>query len=193
MRSRMMKLIGSCCIGGLVLGFMLSWFAMTPDMLSQAHYTPPSEVQLIRPWGAVPTRSSKEEICLTQAIYYEAGLESRTGKEAVALVILNRLGQKHYAKTICGVVQQYLMVHGQKICQFSYHCLPKYPPHPDRWKESQAVARQTLKNIFNRDTLMRVRDARYFHASYVNPQWAKEKQYVTQIGGHIFYREPQAQ
>jgi spore germination cell wall hydrolase CwlJ-like protein len=166
---------------------------MSPDTLSQAHYTPPANVGLQRPWGMKPIQTASEETCLTQAIYYEAGNEPSLGKEAVALVILNRLGQKPYARTICGVVHQSLQVNGQKICQFSYHCLPKYKPNPDRWKESQSIARKSLKNIFTRDTLMRIRDSRYFHATYVNPRWAKQKLYVTQIGDHIFYQEPPAQ
>lgn len=192
MRSCLIKFFQFLTVSSVTLFFLLSLFAVAPTQLSLAHYTPPPTTNLIRPWGDAPRRTSREEACLTQAIYYEAGLESRQGKEAVALVILNRVGQKRYASTICGVVHQYLIVDGHKICQFSYHCLPYYHPNPEKWREATAIARQSLKNIFNRDTLIRVRDARYFHATYVNPDWAKRKHYVTRIGGHIFYSEPEA-
>lgn len=148
---------------------------------------------LFRPWGTAPKYSRQEEKCLTQAIYYEAGLEPQTGKEAVALVILNRVGHKRYGATICAVVHQYLMVKGQRVCQFSYHCLVYYRPHPQRWEESVFVARRSLQNLFLHDTLTRVQNAQYFHAVYVRPKWAHHKHYVTRIGNHLFYSEPKSQ
>lgn len=170
--------------------FIVLMGAIVPTYLSVTYHDPLATVGIIRPLPPAPVRSTQtDEHCLTQAIYYEAGHEPTIGKEAVALVILNRVGQKSYAKTVCGVVHQMTLVKGVRICQFSYHCLPLYPPQPDRWKEAKGVARQSLKNVFHRDTLLQVRDARYFHANYVSPKWAKKKQYVAKIGTHLFYKE----
>lgn len=189
MRSCLIKFFQFLTVSSVTLFFLLSLFAVAPTQLSLAHYTPPPTTNLIRPWGDAPRRTSREEACLTQAIYYEAGLESRQGKEAVALVILNRVGQKRYASTVCGVVHQYLIVDGHKICQFSYHCLPYYHPNSHSWTESQLIAKRTLSNIFNRDILLLIGRAQYFHASYVNPTWAKKKKFVGRIGNHLFYDE----
>ena len=58
--------------------------------------------------------TEKEEKCLTDAIYYEAGNQSEIGKEAVALVIMNRVGAKGRPKSICGVVQQAHIIEDRK-------------------------------------------------------------------------------
>jgi spore germination cell wall hydrolase CwlJ-like protein len=33
-----------------------------------------------------------------------------------------------------------------------------------------------------------VEGALFFHATYVNPNWAKERQRVARIGNHVFYK-----
>lgn len=178
-------------IGGVWLCLLLGVFAFSPTIIGYADMSVPRlHSKLIeRPWAPAPKYTKKEEFCLTQAVYYEAGNQSRAGKEAVALVILNRVAHGHYPQTICEVVHQSTMVGDKRICQFSYHCLYHYHPNPQLWAESKLVAQKSLKNIFNRDIIVLLGRAQYFHAVYVNPQWAKEKQRVAKIGDHIFYRE----
>ena len=48
---------------------------------------------------------NKEELCLVQAIYFEARGESFIGQLAVGSVILQRLESKSFPNTICSVVQ----------------------------------------------------------------------------------------
>ena len=48
---------------------------------------------------------NEEELCLVQAIYFEARGESFIGQLAVGSVILQRLESKSFPDTICGVVQ----------------------------------------------------------------------------------------
>jgi spore germination cell wall hydrolase CwlJ-like protein len=50
--------------------------------------------------------------------------------------------------------------------------------------ESMAVAKKVLLEGFKLDGL---KNAIYYHADYVNPQWGKEK--IAQIGRHIFYSQ----
>jgi len=148
-----------------------------------------SDSEHARPWAAAPRYTKQEEVCLTQAIYYEAANQSHIGKQAVALVILNRTAIKEYPRTVCGVVHQSLMVGSKRICQFSYHCMRYYPPNPELWAESKRIAQKSLKNVFDRDILILLGRAQYFHAVYVSPSWAREKLRVAKIGDHIFYRD----
>jgi spore germination cell wall hydrolase CwlJ-like protein len=142
-------------------------------------------------WNYNVSKTIKEEKCLTEAIYYEAGNQSEIGKEAVALVILNRVGQKHRPKTICGVIAQAHVIEDRKICQFSFFCETKRKPMKETWNQSQQVAHRVLTNYWNRDIISQYQDAVYYHARYVHPKWAKHKVRVGMIEDHIFYKEPQ--
>jgi spore germination cell wall hydrolase CwlJ-like protein len=130
---------------------------------------------------------SKQLDCLTRNIYWEAGSEPFEGKVAVAQVTLNRVESGRFAQDICGVVYQKNIVYNKVICQFSWYCdgssLRKtiYPAH---WKESEEVAKKVLLEGFRLPSL---KNAMYFHADYVNPQWGKPK--VAKFGRHIFYAE----
>ncbi len=127
--------------------------------------------------------------CLTEAIYYESGNQSRLGKEAVAIVILNR-ERFGFAKSICGVIRQSSShpIMG-KVCQFSYHCMHKAIPNAVLWKESQQVAKRALTSHLSESILTHMANALYFHAVTVHPYWAEKKVFVGQIGDHLFYRE----
>jgi len=141
-------------------------------------------------------RTAKDERCLTEAIYYEAGNQPVLGKEVVALVIMNRVMSQRYPKTICGVVSQAHLVKVseeegllKRICQFSFWCETKYKPNKAVWEQSQKVAHHVLMNYWHREVLDQFRHAVYFHATYVNPQWRKTKVFLGQIDRHLFYGE----
>jgi len=131
----------------------------------------------------------KEEKCLTEAIYYEAGNQSEIGKEAVALVVLNRVGAHKRPKTICGVIAQAHVVDDRKICQFSFWCSPKYKPNKEQWNESQKIAHRVLQSYWKRDILSQYQSALYYHADYVHPKWRKSKVFLGKIDRHLFYGE----
>lgn len=133
----------------------------------------------------------KEQRCLAQAIYYEAGNQPKDGKEAVAVVIVNRVNHGRYPNTICGVVKQAAIVNEKKICQFSFWCAPKRKPVKEVWEESQEIAKRVLQNAWERDILLMLNDAVYYHADYVHPKWRHKKQFLGKIGNHLFYGEPQ--
>jgi spore germination cell wall hydrolase CwlJ-like protein len=72
------------------------------------------------------------------------------------------------------------------ICQFSWHCdsaARTRPVNKEAYNESYAVAKKVLLENFRLDIL---KDALYYHATYVNPRWPLEK--IGKIGQHIFYR-----
>jgi len=134
-------------------------------------------------------KTLKEEKCLTEAIYYEAGNQSEIGKEAVALVVMNRVAEKHRPNTVCGVVAQARVVQDRKVCQFSFWCEAKYKPNKVAWEESQKIARRVLTNYWKRDILLQYQTAVYYHADYVRPKWRKSKVFLGKIDNHLFYGE----
>lgn len=135
-------------------------------------------------------KTIKEEQCLAEAIYYEAGNQGEIGKEAVAIVILNRVGSLHRPKTICGVIAQAQVKDERTICQFSFFCEPKRKPYGALWKQSEQIAHRVLTSYWHRDTVQQFGEAVYFHARYVKPKWASHKVRLGVIGDHIFYKEP---
>ena len=130
---------------------------------------------------------AKQLDCLTRNIYWESATEPFEGKVAVAQVTINRVESGRFAPDICGVVYQKNVVYDRVICQFSWFCdgsskiRPIYPAH---WKESEEVAKKVLLEGFR---LPSVKNALYFHADYVKPQWGKPQ--VAKFGRHIFYAD----
>ena len=125
--------------------------------------------------------------CLTRNIYWEAATEPFEGKVAVAQVTINRVASGKFAADICGVVYQKNVIYDKVVCQFSWFCdgsskvRPIYPAH---WKEAEEVAKKVLLEGFR---LPSVKNALYFHADYVKPQWGKPQ--VAKFGRHIFYAD----
>jgi hypothetical protein len=122
--------------------------------------------------------------CLSQAIYYEAALESTQGQEAVAQVILNRVRDPNYPNSICGVVFQ--GAERSTGCQFSFTCdgALSQPPVAWAWDRSSRVAERALAG----HVAVRVGTATHYHADYVFPWWSPTLAKIDQIGAHIFYR-----
>jgi spore germination cell wall hydrolase CwlJ-like protein len=125
--------------------------------------------------------------CLAMNIYKEAGHEPFEGKVAVAQVTLNRSNDPRFPNDICQVVYQKNVIMEKVVCQFSWYCdsaARSRPIHNDAYKESYEVAKKVLLEGFR---LAVLKDALYFHADYVKPNWKHER--VAKIGSHIFYNE----
>lgn len=127
-----------------------------------------------------------EENCLARAIYFEARSETELGQLAVAKVILNRVKDPDFPKSICGVVYQ--GSGSRNSCQFSFACdgLPDDVKQPAAWANSKRVA---LKAIAGDQSIGAVGTATNYHADYVNPKWAKSMKRLIKIGHHIFYSD----
>ena len=129
--------------------------------------------------------SAKEQDCLAEGIYFESRGESVKGQAAVAQVILNRVRNPAYPKTICDVVYQ--NEDWTNACQFSFACdgIRHVVNQPYNWKVARQVAMAvTAGKIW----LPEVGSATHYHAVYVRPRWAAEMVKVGRIGMHIFYR-----
>ena len=126
-------------------------------------------------------------LCMTQAVYYEAGYEPVEGRRAVAQVVLNRMRHPAFPKSVCGVVYQGA---GSGVCQFTFVCdgaLYRAPAR-DAWLRAEEIARQALDGYVEKA----VGEATHYHADYVAPRWAPLLAKVARIGQHIFYRWPGA-
>ena len=95
---------------------------------------------------------------------------------------MNRVKSKNFPRTVCGVVYQ----RTGRTCQFSWVCKQnKVIRSKQMWLESLRIAENIL---ISKRRYGIIGSAQYFHADYVNPSWAEEKQLVMKIGRHIFYR-----
>ena len=125
--------------------------------------------------------------CLTRNIYWESATEPFEGKVAVAQVTLNRVAAGKFGNDVCGVVYQKNVFMDKVICQFSWACDQVHrnrPINKEAYNESYEVAKKVLLEGFRLSIL---KDALYYHATYVNPKWPLDK--IGQIGQHIFYKQ----
>ncbi len=135
---------------------------------------------------SIKTREQQLD-CLAINIYREAGHEPFEGKVAVAQVTMNRVKDGRFGEDVCGVIYKKNVVMEKVVCQFSWACdsaARTRPVNQTAYKESYEVAKKVLLEGFQLSVL---KDALYYHANYVNPQWPLEK--IGQIGNHIFYKQ----
>ncbi|TNE34408.1 MAG: hypothetical protein EP348_10940 [Alphaproteobacteria bacterium] len=128
---------------------------------------------------------TKEEMCIAQAVYFEARGEPLIGQVAIAEVILNRIVDPRYPGTACKVVFQ--NQNRRHKCQFSFACdgLSDRPKNATAWE----AALKVVALVMNGERSGIAKRATHYHAAYVNPKWSEHLQKLGQVGGHIFYRE----
>ena len=131
-----------------------------------------------------PDDASRAIDCMTAAIYYEARSQSDDGQRAVAQVVLNRVRDRAFPNTVCGVVYQ----GSQRStgCQFSFTCdgSMNAPLQPNAWAHAREIALAMLSG----QVYAPVGSATFYHANYVSPWWAASMDKVAVVGAHIFYR-----
>ncbi len=139
------------------------------------------EAQAIDPAGRAPLDDAIT--CLARTVYWEARGEATVDMEAIANVVMNRLGHEGFPDTICSVVKQ-----GQErgSCQFSWWC----DGRADQAKEdaSYATAKEIARKALNRQLTDRTGGALYFHQRNVMPGWAAEYTRTAAIGEFVFYK-----
>lgn len=161
----------------------------------QSRYEAPSAQAFAREFNSYMSHNlivdTDELRCLALNIYWEARSEDLQGQLAVAGVTMNRVADKKFPDTICGVVKQSKSRQRLHRCQFSWWCDGKKddPKEATAWGSAQQVARLFLAGIYKDPT----DKAKWYHADYVNPPWAERLQRTTKIGRHIFYVEQDTQ
>jgi spore germination cell wall hydrolase CwlJ-like protein len=173
--------IGSYITALLIAAFVITGITNTKlDRIKQSSLLGSKDVSTIRD-------SMRQLDCLALNVYREAGSEPFEGKVAVAQVTMNRVAHPRFPKDVCAVVQQKSMIMEKVVCQFSWYCESVNTgklTNNAAYKESYEVAKKVLFENFRLDVM---KEALYFHAVYVNPQWPKEK--IGKIGNHVFYKD----
>jgi spore germination cell wall hydrolase CwlJ-like protein len=121
--------------------------------------------------------------CLSRTIYWEARGQEVDSMEAVANVVMNRLGHEGFSNTICEVVMQ---GREQGACQFSWWC----DGRSDDAEEDQfyAIAKEIARKALNGQLTDRTGGALYFHQHKVTPSWSAEYINTVEVGEHVFYK-----
>ena len=131
-------------------------------------------------------------MCLAMNLYHETRGETLAGNIAVGYVTMNRVADKRYPDTVCGVVHQ-AKYHGWDLvnpiknrCQFSWYCdgISDNPQDGKAMLESVILAQHIIDG-----TVTDISEgATHYHANYVNPYWAEDMFLVLEIDQHLFYK-----
>ena len=121
--------------------------------------------------------------CLARTIYWEARGDGAASMEAVASVVMNRLGHEGFPNTVCAVVRQ---GNEQGACQFSWWCDGR--SDQAREDESYATAKEIARRALNLQLRDRTRGALYFHHRSVTPGWSANYMKTVEIGQFVFYK-----
>ena len=119
--------------------------------------------------------------CLAVALFFETRGEPQEGMEAVANVIINRVEDKRYPNTVCGVVNE------RKAFSYTHDGLHDDPTrhtgYQDKkaWVQAQEVAKDALQG-----NLLGITSTHY-HTTNVLPFWAKHYSLDARVGNHLFY------
>lgn len=147
---------------------------LTPNQI--ASKTIPGGYTIVEP----PKFEEEQIYCLAQNIFYESLGEPYEGKLAVATVTMNRVRDSRFPNNICEVVFQ----RNIEFCQFSWTCGPRARFNQELFDDHYKIAEEFLTHNLEID---RLKNALFFHANYVNPNWDHFATRIEQIGNHIFY------
>lgn len=114
--------------------------------------------------------------CLMRAMYFESNRSSPEGMYAVGTVVMNRLADPKYPKSVCGVV-------GQKN-QFAPGVLHK----PMKEKRPAALAAKVADDVLDGVRHPGVRAAKHFHTAGLRFPY-NNMHYVLEAGGNEFYEK----
>ncbi|WP_136068635.1 cell wall hydrolase [Modicisalibacter radicis] len=141
----------------------------------------PTGVQAVDPQGDAPL--DDPITCLSRTIYWEARGAGDGEMEAVANVVMNRLGHPEFPNTVCEVVRQ---GSEQGNCQFSWWCDGRSDSaHEDEaYAGSKEIARRALNGTLADST----DGALYFHHKQVAPSWSNHYIKTAETTEFDFYR-----
>ena len=125
--------------------------------------------------------------CLAENVYHEARGEPLAGQYAVAEVTMNRVESSLFPKSVCEVVHEkrWDRVRRRYVGAFSWTELaPLRRPRGAAWQRALEVATAVYDGAHS----PRVPNALYYHADYIEPNWANANRRVATIGNHVFYR-----
>jgi len=158
------------------------------DMLNPYGTPPPPGKGITKPEIKSVDTTGKERMddaitCLARTIYWEARGTDKTVMQAIANVVMNRLGHEGFPATICGIVKQ---GREEKACQFSWWCdgRPDSAQEIGPYESAKEIAREAL----NRQLKDLTGGALYFHRRGTTPAWSKKYIRTVEIGKIVFYK-----
>ena len=132
-------------------------------------------------------------MCMAFNIYHEANNQSMLGQIAVGQVVMNRVESTSFPNTVCEVVKQGQTYKNGKMvlhkCQFSWYCDGKKDDVNKRSKAWSRALDYASIVISGRVEIDLTQGSLWYHAYYVKPTWARQKERVTRIDSHIFYKK----
>ncbi|WP_110600866.1 cell wall hydrolase [Salinicola lusitanus] len=143
----------------------------------------PEGTEAVDPQGLAPLDDAIT--CLARSIYWEAKGTDQREMQAVANVIMNRLGNPEFPSSLCDIVQQG-SEHGH--CQFSWWCdgRPDEANEPEQYAEAREVARRALNGTLPDIT----HGALFFHHRSISPGWMSTLIRTARTQEFNFYRQP---
>ena len=123
---------------------------------------------------------TKDIRCLAYSIFREAGNQKEKDQYAVGQVHMNRLKEGSWGKTMCKVVfakAQFSWTLESKAVSWS----KRQEKHFTQIAEGLMIDGFHVKKLASDKIL-------HYHATYVNPKWAKQGQMVAVAGDHVFYK-----
>jgi len=153
---------------------------------------PTTETHIFRQWNVSYPVSAEELGCLALNIYFEARGEDPDGQFAVADIVMHRVNNFDYPNTICGVVKKGVYPKWSPLmpikykCHFSWFCDRKSdtPVDIEAFKAAMYVASTVLNDPMYVPV---IEYGLYYHADYVNPEWAEGRILIVSLGKHLFY------
>jgi spore germination cell wall hydrolase CwlJ-like protein len=134
----------------------------------------------IQDGGQMFDTSTKDIRCLAYSIFREAGNQKVVDQYAVGQVHVNRLKEGSWGKSMCKVVfskAQFSWTLESKLVTWS----KKQEEHFTDIAEGLLIDGVHVKKLASNKIL-------HYHATYVNPKWAKQGQMVASAGAHVFYK-----
>jgi len=148
--------------------------------------------------STINNQRADQVLCLAKNIYWEARNQSYFGQWAVGMVTLNRVTDARFPNTVCEVVYEgphrkswkdpSILIPLRDQCQFSWYCDGKSDNFPKHDEEAVMVAHEIADAVIQGNYMDYTGGALFYHADYVLPSWAKQKEKTIEIDDHIFYR-----
>jgi spore germination cell wall hydrolase CwlJ-like protein len=99
---------------------------------------------------------------------------------------MNRKASRLYPKTVCEVVYQknWDPLRRRYVSAFSWTEGSVDAPTGQEWRRAVKIA----EDVYYQRRTAALPGVLHFHATYVRPDWSKERVRVARIGRHVFYR-----
>ncbi len=155
--------------------------AADKDPPPKAEIITKTEAQVVDPAGAKPV--DEPLTCLARTIYWEAKGGTAADMDAVAHVVLNRVGHEGFPGTVCEVVKEGA---DKKVCQFSWWC----DGRSDDVQEANrySIAKEIARKALNQQSPDATHGAMYFHDRKVKPDWAGKYLKTAETNEFLFYK-----